>query len=120
MNREAQRRRLQTESAFAARTSSTWSPASRFVSVMRRCCTEIDPVVGQARHAIREPVVRRRAEIEHAEIERDDAAAIVERDRVAQPERRRAVARTPSTSTFVSARRGGSRVLGQSLRDRRC
>ncbi len=51
---------------------------------------EIDPVFGQAGHAVGELVVRGRREIQHAELERDDAAAVVELDAVAQPERRRA------------------------------
>ncbi len=77
---------------------------------------EIDPVVGQAGHAIREPVVLRRAEIQHAEIERHDAAAIVESDAVAQPERRRACG---SHTEHVDVRQRDARrlaVLGQCRR----
>jgi len=44
---------------------------------------EIDPVVGQARHAVGEPVVRRRREVQHSEIEGNNRAAIVERHAVA-------------------------------------
>ncbi len=48
---------------------------------------EVDPLIRQACHAIGEPVVPGGAEIQHAEIERYDAAAITERDAIQQPVR---------------------------------
>ena len=81
---------------------------------------EVDPVVGQARHAIREPVVRRRLEVEHAEVERDDRAAVVERDayRAARTASRRRRARRARRRS--SARRAAAARSPTAPRDRRC
>ena len=77
---------------------------------------DVDPIVGEAGHAVGEPVVLGRREIEHAEVEGYDGAAIVELDAVAQPERRRA--RGPHAEHIHVRQRHARRlrILGQRRR----